>query len=232
MKITYIFLVGLVIGCAPRAAHEPYANAERDCTSFDALVRRGEGAPHMIPPLWRVRACPSRAGELIAQAILTSAAQSDVVVLERSTFLAQYVHDRRIIDAAAQVAVSNASTPESRIASLRVLTWAKAPGHLLSFTSMVAGPRCVPPECASTYTGHFYGPGPFAAPTIAWPVIGEAADDSYVAGINATALAIVADETAPSEVRNAARTVLLYPQDRQLSAILAEARGGPDDRDT
>jgi hypothetical protein len=93
----------------------------------------------MIPPLWRVRACPSRAGELIAQAIQTSAVQRDTARLERSTFLAQYVHDRRIIEAAAPVAVSNDATPESRIASLRVLTWAKAPGHLLSFTSVGAG---------------------------------------------------------------------------------------------
>lgn len=185
-----------------------------------ALLAPGEPTPQMSPALWRVRACPDRAGELIADTMRAARNATGLRELDDVTFLTQYVHDRHIVDAAVEVAQADSASTEARIAALRALVWAKAPGHPIPLRTMASGPPCVPRSCFSTYTGHYYGPGPIAGDTMQWPVLGEQTADDYVQRIDSVAAALVDDATVPSDVRAAPRTVLRFPQDRQLAEML------------
>ena len=137
----------------------PYASAAVDCRSAASLLRRGaEPTPHMAPPLWRVRACPEPAGRLLAALLDTSRQVADTGELDHRTWLTQYVHDARILEAAVRVAADTTAAPAARVAAIRTLIWMKSPGMLLSMTMMFGTPRCIPPLCVSTYEGHYYGP--------------------------------------------------------------------------
>jgi hypothetical protein len=220
MRRTRFTCLGLLLAaCTGRrtAGTNSYADVDRDCRSAATLLAPGGGfSPHMAPPLWRVRACPARAGEILAVVVQETRSVADTGRLEAATWLAQYVHDARILAAGIAVATDSGAAPEARVAALRVLLWAKAPGHLVPLHAMVSGPPCRPPRCVSSYTGHFYRAGPIAGDTTTWPVFGTPMPPAYVAQIDSVASLIEGSSTAPPIVRQAARVTRAFPPDREL----------------
>lgn len=197
----------------------PYADARRDCRSAAALLDRGrEPTPRMSPQLWRVRACPARAGQLLAGLLRESRTTADTAQLEVNTWLTQYVHDANLLASGMDVASDSAASPEARWAALRVLLWSKAPAHPLSLQEMLEPPECDPQRCRSTYTGHFFGSGPFPGDTTDWPVFGTVMPSGYVARIDSVAHLLADDPGTPPAVRRAAGLVLLFPPDRELGS--------------
>ena len=176
-----------------------------------------EPTPEMAPALWRVRACPARAGEILAAELYDVRTTTDTARLEEATWLTQYVHDAHLVSAAIDVATDNLATSEARIAAIRVLLWSKAPGHLMPLRAMLSGPSCDPRMCFSTYTGHFFGGGPVAGDTIRWPVFGAPMPPRYAATIDSVALATERASAAPDIVRRAAGIVRQFPSDRELT---------------
>ena len=171
----------------------------------------------MAPLLWRVRACPDRAGGLLAAALLAARAEADTGRLEALTWLARYVHDARLLAAGLAVAGDTLATPPARVAALRVLLWSKAPGHGLPLRHMVEGPSCAPPGCRSSATDHYYGAGPGAGDSMRWPVFGAPMPAGYAATIDSAARAVADVPGTPASVRAAARVVRRFPQDSELT---------------
>ena len=187
------------------------------CGSIEALLQQGDSLGRMSGPLARVRSCPELAGRLVSEQMLALRQSEDVGSLDDATYLTQYVHDASVFDAAIHVASDRQASDQARVFALRALLWAKAPGHLMPFQSMIDGPRCAPPRCSSTYTGHFHGPGPFAGDTVSWPVWGQPMPSDFVQVIDEIARRLADDRRNSGAVRAAARTVLMYPQDRQMA---------------
>lgn len=202
---------------AGRTTANPYADPERDCQSFETLTAPSrQGTPFMSPPLWRVRACPERAGTILAGVLLASRSLTDPNDLDRRTFLAQYVHDARLLDAGITVAADTSATPEVRMAAFRVLLWSKAPGHNVPLARMSEGTSCMPLACVSSYTGHFYHGGPFAGDTTSWPVFGVPMPAGYVARIDSVASLVEQAQSSPETLRRVALLVRRWPPDEQL----------------
>jgi hypothetical protein len=198
----------------------PAEPVRRSCTRLyvgnNASRTRPGADAGMAPQLWRVRACPARAGEILAQLLRDSRAISDTGRLEAATWLTHYVHDAHLVSAGVDVATDSLATPEARTAALRVLLWSKAPGHRVSFRSMVDGVDCEPPSCRSTYTGHFFGGGPVQGDTTSWPVFGTPMRRDYVTAIDSVARVVEKIPNVPTMVRRAARTVRRFPPDGEL----------------
>lgn len=196
----------------------PYANADVDCRSAAALLRRADdGTPIMGPSLWRVRSCPTQAGILLAALLDSSRHVRDTSEMERRTRLTQYVHDSRLLAAAMNVASDADATVDARLAAIRTMIWSKSPGNHLTMSMMRTTPRCMPP-CHSSYEGHFYGPSPYQGPepdTTTWPVSGAPMRAGYVVAIDSMFTALVLTDTSES-VRNAAAIGLRFPQAARL----------------
>jgi hypothetical protein len=215
-RLVFLFLVSACAHGRVMPAN-PYADAGRDCRSAATLLDRGRAAtPRMSPQLWRVRACPARAGQLLAGLLRESRITADTAELEANTWLTQYVHDANLLAAGIDVASDRMASEEARWAALRVLLWSKAPGHPISLQAMLEEPSCDPHRCRSTYTGHFFGSGPFPGDTTDWPVFGTVMPAGYVARIDSVAHLLVDDPSTPPPVRRAAGMVLLFPRDREL----------------
>jgi hypothetical protein len=208
----------LALACAGRKVRpNAYALPERDCQSDATLLAAGpEPTPEMAPQLWRVRACPARAGEILAGLLRDSRAIADTGRLEAATWLTHYVHDAHLFTAGVDVAGDSLATPEARTAAFRVLLWSKAPGHLVSLRTMVDGPDCEPGWCRSSYTGHFYGGGPMLGDSISWPVFGTPMPRNYATTIDSVARVVEGAPYVPPMVRRAAQTVRRFPPDREL----------------
>ena len=203
----------------------PHASAEVDCRSAAMILRRSsQGTPHMVPPLWRIRACPERAGELLATLLDTSRHVADTAELEHRTWLTQYVHDARILDAARRVAGDTTAQPMARMAAIRSLIWQKSPGHHLSFRMMmINGQYCFPPGCKSTYEGHFYGPM-VTTDTTGAPVFARLPLDSYEIQIDSVLISITRQPGTDPLVRSAAKTALRFPIAERLRELRERAR--------
>ncbi len=217
--VGYAIALSLQTSCASgRGARlNPYAMAEIDCASAAMLLRRtSEGTPHMAPPLWRVRACPTTAGRLLAVLLDTSRAVSDTAEMEHRTWLTRYVHDAAILETALAVACDGDAHFVARIAALRTLIWMKSPGQLISLTQMVSAPTCPPKRCSSSSEGHFYRGGPMLGDTITWPVYGTPMPAMYPHLIDSIAAAVTQDVHAPQLVRHAAALVARYPPSAHL----------------
>src|SRR5690554_1650550 len=96
----------LTLACACNRMVSPnaYAIPGRDCHSAATLLAPGrQPTPEMAPQLWRVRACPARAGEILARLLRDSRGVADTGRLEAVTWLAHYVHDGRLVTAGAEV---------------------------------------------------------------------------------------------------------------------------------
>lgn len=214
-----VFLL-LVTACAHRrvVSANPYADARHDCRSATTLLERGQPTPRMAPPLWRVRACPARAGQFLADLLRKSRATVDTAQLERNTWLTQYVHDANLLAAGLDVAGDRTASQEARWAALRVLLWSKAPAHPISLQAMLEEPECDPRRCRSTYTGHFFSSGPFPGDTTNWPVFGMVMPAGYVARIDSVSRLLADDPGTPPAVRRAAEMVLLFPPGRELGS--------------
>lgn len=127
------------------------------------------------------------------------------------------MHDARVLEAALALAADSTATVAARLGALRALLRAKAPGHLYhSLSRLVAPPECVPPHCASTYTWHFYGPGPVAGDTARWPAFGQPMAANYVTRIDSAATSIQLDAGTPENLRAAAKHVATFPPDAEL----------------
>jgi hypothetical protein len=211
--LRYVAVVG-TIACASgvTAGGNAYADPERDCQSAATLLARGSTPT----PLWRLRACPARAGELLAQLLRDSRVVTDSARLEEATWLTQYVHDAHLVAAGVEVSADSQATPEARVAALRVLLWSKAPGHHVSLRTIIDGPVCIPPRCRSTFTSHFYRGGPVRGDTTTWPVFGMPMPRTYVGTIDSVASFIEASPNAPVMVQRAARTVNRFPPDPEM----------------
>jgi hypothetical protein len=209
----------LLLACIGGRKDRPnaYAVPARDCQSAATLLAPGlEPTPAMAPQLWRVRACPARAGEILAQLLRDSRAISDTGRLESATWLTHFVHDAQLVTAGVDVAGDSLATPEARTAAFRVLLWSKAPGHRVSFRDMLNGVDCEPPWCRSTYTGHFFGGGPTQGDTTSWPVFGTPMPRNYVTVIDSVARVVEDFPSVPAMVRRAAQTVRRFPPDAEL----------------
>lgn len=194
-----------------------YAVPERDCQSSATLLAPGrEPTPEMAPQLWRVRACPARAGEILARLVRESRTIADTGRLEAATWLTHYVHDAHLVAAGVDVAGDSLATPEARTAAFRVLLWSKAPGHLMSLRTMVDGAHCEPGWCRSSYTSHYYSGGPLRGDSTRWPVFGTPMPRNYVTTIDSLARAVEGAANVPAMVRRAAQTVRRFPPDREL----------------
>jgi hypothetical protein len=209
----FVLLLSAACSSAPRL--NPYADPALDCRSFETLISRsGEATPHMSRPLWRVRACPERAARIFAKAVRDTYQSSDTAVLGRTTWLTQYVHDQRILDAAEWVATNPASAELARISALRVMIWQKAPGHGVGFRDLARG-ETVWLTTRSSYTGHFYH-GMIVGDTMPWPVFARPMRPDYVKRIDSVARRLHADTTVPASVRRAAHLTWRFPPDREL----------------
>jgi len=214
MKLRSFIILAGVGACA--RPHQ-YADSARDCQSAATLFAPGrEPTPEMAPALWRVRACPARAAEILANALRDSRTVTDTARLEAATWLTQYVHDAHLVTAGIEVATDSLAAPEARIAAFRTLLWSKAPGHFVPLHAMVTGPSCDPRRCHSTYTGHFYGGGPVLGDTIRWPVFGTPMSARYAATIDSAAAGVEQAAGTPGMVRRAASVVRQFPSDREL----------------
>ena len=210
------FFIAL-LGVAACGRPNMYADATRDCQSAATLLAPGrEPTPEMAPALWRVRACPARAAEILATVLRDSRTTTDTARLEAATWLTQYVHDAQLVSAGIDVATDGRATPEARVAALRTLLWSKAPGHFMPLQAMATGPSCDPRQCYSTYTGHFYGGGPVRGDTIRWPVFGTPMPARYAASIDSAAAVAERTSGTPEIVRRAAAVVRQFPSDREL----------------
>jgi hypothetical protein len=231
VKTFVLALLGGVAAVAchppPAATSNPYASAAIDCRSAATLLRRGtEATPQMAPPLWRIRACPEPAGGLLGALLDTSRLVADTAELERRTWLTQYVHDARILDAALRLAADETAQPPARVAAMRTLIWMKSPGMFLTMTMMFGTPGCVPRECESSVEGHYYGPYTRPDSTSGWPVFGQPAATGYAARIDSVVRAIVEDPATPANVRSAAQLVVRFPMAERLMRLI-EARTPP-----
>lgn len=208
-----------VIACTPTSSvASAYADPRVDCRSLETLLAPGPGStPAMAPALWRVRACPARAGAILATALRASQQERDTSVLEDRTWLTQFVHDAALLAAGVGVATDTLATSEARVAAFRVLLWSKAPGHLVPLRAMTEGLSCIPPRCYDSYTGHFYRGGPTAADTAAWPVVGRAMPHGYVEQIDSVAAAVASAPGTSAAVRRAAQLTAAMPADRELA---------------
>ena len=178
----------------------------------------------MARPLWRLRACPERAGAALGQTIEAMGSLSDTVELERRTWLTHYVVDDRIIAAALAVAGAPTTSPEARIYALRTLTWQKAPGHPLTVWGLTDRPppaRGLSPS--SSYTNHYYTDLGYGSGEHPWPVLGKLPDEDYVARMDRFVNGI-AVELHDQRVANARAWFLWYDQDLQLTVLLDNAR--------
>jgi hypothetical protein len=206
-----------VSGCTPRS-DDLAVDPARECQTAAQLYASSEhGGPYMSRTLWRVHECPQEAGRIVAELLTATRLERDTAVVQRQTSLAQYVHDARVLEAALVLAVDSTATVAARLGALRALLWAKAPGHsyhALSF--LLEPPKCVPPRCTSSYTGHFYGPGPVAGDTIRWPAFGLPMPAGYVGQIDRVATSIYHDSLAPDDLRDAAKHVAAFPPDAEL----------------
>jgi hypothetical protein len=214
------FILIIAAACAhgqPNSIH-PFADSVRDCQSLATLLApEREPTPSMAPALWRVRACPVRAGEILATELRNSRNEADTSRLEQATWLTQYVHDAHVLSAALAVAADPLASAEARVFALRALIWSKAPGHPVTLQTMRTGPSCDPRQCYSTYAGHFYGGGPILGDTIRWPVFGAPMPIGYGNVIDSTALVVERSQGVPEVVRRAATIVRQFPQDRELA---------------
>ena len=211
-------LTGAVTACQSAQPATPFASARQDCRSAETLLRPSPtGTPSMSPPLWRVRACPERAGLLLAKLLDTTRQVSDTAEVQRRTWLTQYVHDARITGMAMDVSTDAGATVPARLAAVRALIWSKSPGHMLPMVVMYARPSCLPSFCSSTYEGHFYGPGmiPTSPPT-PWPVFGAPMRPGYAARIDSVLRQLLLAEATPPAVRGAAEWALVYPPSQRL----------------
>lgn len=213
-----VLLVAIACAHPQRSAANAYADPERDCQSAATLLGPGDGpTPQMAPALWRVRACPTQAGEILAALLRSVRTVSDTSALDDATWLTQYVHDAHILAAGLDVAVDSAAAPEARVAALRALLWSKAPGHLLPLRLMIVPPSCDPRSCSSTFTGHFYGGGPVLGDTTRWPVFGAPMPNDYATRIDSVAIVLERRPATPEPVRRAAQLVRGFPRDRELA---------------
>jgi hypothetical protein len=227
MKIIYLLGAALLSAChLPRNSPvrqdvgHPYASAATDCRSAEALLRPSDqGTPIMSQRLWRLRACPARAGMLLAEVMDSSRQVSDTGELHRRTWPTQYVHDSLILAAAMNVASDGGATVPARLAALRTLIWQKTPGHMLTMAMMMTTPGCIPSSCASTYEGHFYGPSWLQGPTrdtTSWPVFGAIMPTGYADRIDSL-LTTLGASGSDSTLRRAAGVALRFPPARRLN---------------
>ena len=226
LTLASALITGSVSACRTAPApnpRNPYASEAVDCRSAATLLRRGTApTPVMAPPLWRVRACPERAAELLAALLDSSRQIADTSELDRRTWLAQYVHDARITRVALLVADDEAAQPVARVAAVRILVWMKSPGQRLSIQSIVAGPSCMPPLCYSTYEGHFFGPDPYSMDSASvWPVVGRVMEDTYAERIDSALSSVAARPTTVAVVRKACEVAMQFPMASRLKALLA-----------
>ena len=198
----------------------------RECQSLDQLLGPSKPEPHMVRPLWRVRACPIQAGAALSGAIETMNSVSDTMDLDRRTWLTHYVIDGRIIAAALDVARNEDSSPEARMYALRTLIWQKAPGHSLAIAGLTEkAPRPGGLPSHTSYTSHYYTDLGYGTGEHPWPVLGNIPDEDYVDEMNRAVSGIrIASDDEP--VVNAREWFLWYNQDAQLAELLEEARKG------
>lgn len=220
------FLMALLSACHQGGPtfRNAYASAEVDCRSAATILRRSaQGTPQMAPPLWRIRACPERAGVLIAMLLDTSRHVADTAELEHRTWLTQHLHDSRILEAALRVAGDATAQPMARVAAIRTLIWQKSPGQFLPFRQMISNRHCFPPGCKSTYEGHFYGPINTTDATGS-PVFGRRPFDSYAIRIDSILISIAREPGTDALVRGAAEAALRFPMAEELKERRQRAR--------
>jgi hypothetical protein len=213
-----------VAACARPAAHGNLAagmpfpiDTVADCRTLERIESSTSGpSPNMAPSLWRIQACPGRAGVALARVLLSHRLTNDTTILESATSLAHYVHDASLFNAASRIAVDTGAAEWARVAALRMLLWTKAPGHHLTLQRMLGPPECPPPSrCTSSYTGHYFcGCGYGTTPP--FPAFGAPLPEGYRLAIDSPAVRLVRDTTAPFVVRRASEIVLLQRPDVEL----------------
>lgn len=222
-----VLLLVVLLGASACGPHQPRranlaagvpiaVDTVRDCATLDRLLAPlPGGAPHMAPPLWRVRSCPERAGRALAAALAAHRRSEDTTALERATWLGHYLHDGALYAQAVAVAGDTGAAVWARVAAFRLLTWAKAPSQLrTSLRSMLAPPTCAV-GCVSSYTGHYYH-GMMRGDPGRWPAVGAPLPPGYAAAIDALCARVAADPAVPDEVRRAARHTADVPVDEEL----------------
>lgn len=170
----------------------------------------------MAPSLWRLQACPGRAGIALAQVLVSHRLTNDTAILERATSLGHYLHDASLYLAASRIASDTGAAEWARVAALRDLLWTKAPGHPLGLRSMLGPPECPRGSlCYSSYTGHYFcGCGYGTTPP--FPAYGAPLPRGYRLAIDSLATRLASDANAPLVVRKASEIVMFQRPDREL----------------
>ena len=88
-------------------------------------------------------------------------------------------------------------------------------------------PGCLPPQCVSTYEGHYYEPYVQQDTTSGWPVFGRATVSGYPAHVDSVLRGIGTARTTPEVVRAAAQLGLRYPMAQRLQRLI-DARTPPN----
>jgi hypothetical protein len=213
-----------VAACAPTPSHGNLASGMpfpidtvADCQTLERIESGTSGpSPNMAPSLWRIQACPGRAGIMLARVLVSHRLTNDTSILEPATSLAHYLHDASLYEAASRIAVDTGAAEWARVAALRDLLWTKAPGHHLTLQRMLGPPECPPPSrCTSSYTGHYFcGCGYGTTPP--FPAFGAPLPEGYRLAIDSLAARLAHDAAAPVVVRRASEIVLLQRPDNEL----------------
>jgi hypothetical protein len=188
-----------------------------DCQTLERIESRGSGpSPNMAPSLWRIQACPGRAGIALAQVLVSHRLTNDTSILEAATSLGHYLHDASLYLAASRIAADTGAAEWARVAALRDLLWTKAPGHHMTLEQMLGPPACPRGHyCTSSYTGHYFcGCGYGTTPP--FPAYGAPLPRGYRLAIHSLATRLASDANAPLIVRQAAEIVVLQRPDGEL----------------
>ncbi len=218
MRRCYPFVVVLLAGCAGSRAHTANIDgaATTACEAAATILISGPDSTSSLAARRLIRACPVRAGELLAPFLRESRAMTNLDQLDVRTRSMQYLHDAQLLAAGIEVATDTLAAPEARVAALRVMLWTKAPGHAVTMRDMIGSDGCGSRACLSSYTNHFFGRGPFAGDTTSSLTFGEPMSPGYVAQIDSVAQLVAIFRSNPDIVQRAARVVLRYPTDDQL----------------
>lgn len=199
-------------------------DAGSECRTVEQILAPARPEPMASRVLKRLHACPESAGSAIAEALDSLRTVADTVAILRVADLVQYVHDDRLFRVSMDLAADRSASVEARVLAFRSLVWSKAPAHDLAYGSMQLDPavaKCGPGSlglCSTSATSHFYRG--YIQGDLRWPAFGRPLPGDYLQRIEEMCTRVVADESEPALVRQAARHACWWEQDSELRELV------------
>jgi len=193
MRTALLVIIGTVF---PMVCHGQAADSVRwrnKCRSAAQIIRTGHPNPHEAWAYPQIQTCGPEAGRVLAERLRALRVSSDTSELKRVTSVSGF-RDRRVYDAAMEIASDRAASAAARAYAFRNLLW---------YVSEVADPALFDPWNPA-------GLGCNGSAMDREIFTGEPLPEGYVQEIRALAARVVRDTSELAPVRYGARCVLAF----------------------